>query len=328
MSVAPGVMYHSGDWSVGLSYLFNKNSESVSAEVIGTTETSYYAFLDKGLMYGAYETWDGSGIHLNESGVNGFPVKELSHGAALQLQWNAWYADIEYVRSSGSVGEKETVWFKFPTDRLQSHISYRLAKGKNEHFLRLHLSWSHQLNNEQVLGSETNNGITTTHVYGSNRIFERKAFSIRPEYEFVSPRQEIRAGIEMSSLKRQTTLMYPYVFSETMHQGRAYASGVFHWRAFDLKAGGSFSFGDFTENDQTIETSAEAGDPPYRLTDYYRLQNEYATASQVNVRLGLRYNFRMGIYAELEAGYSHGFNLKYITGSDRWSEGLKIGYYF
>lgn len=73
-------MYHSGDMAIGFSYILGKNSESVKAEVIGTAENSYNAFLDKGLMYGAYEAWDGSGIHLSESGVNGFPIKELSNG--------------------------------------------------------------------------------------------------------------------------------------------------------------------------------------------------------------------------------------------------------
>lgn len=73
-------MYHSGDLAIGFSYMFSKNSESIKAEVIGTTENSYNAFLDKGLMYGAYEAWDGSGIHLSESGINGFPIKELSNG--------------------------------------------------------------------------------------------------------------------------------------------------------------------------------------------------------------------------------------------------------
>lgn len=80
LKVAPSVMYHSGDLAIGFSYMFSKNSESIKAEVIGTTENSYNAFLDKGLMYGAYEAWDGSGIHLSESGINGFPIKELSNG--------------------------------------------------------------------------------------------------------------------------------------------------------------------------------------------------------------------------------------------------------
>ena len=51
-------------------------------------------------MYGAYEAWDGSGIHLSESGVNGFPIKELSNGVAVQLQWKGFYGDAEYTYSS------------------------------------------------------------------------------------------------------------------------------------------------------------------------------------------------------------------------------------
>ncbi len=59
LKVAPGIMYHSDHYAIGFSYIFSKNSESVSAEEIGTTATPYYAFLDKGLMYGAYEAWSG-----------------------------------------------------------------------------------------------------------------------------------------------------------------------------------------------------------------------------------------------------------------------------
>lgn len=130
LKVAPSVMYHSGDLAIGFSYIFSKNSESIKAEVIGTTENSYNAFLDKGLMYGAYEAWDGSGIHLSESGINGFPIKELSNGGALQLQWKGFYGDIEYTYSSGSAGERDAIWFKFPTHRIASHLSYHSNREK------------------------------------------------------------------------------------------------------------------------------------------------------------------------------------------------------
>lgn len=80
MTVAPGFMFHDGDLAVGASALFRKTSESVDAEQVGTAESSYHAFLDKGLMYGNYSVWTGSGLHLEESGVNGFPVKEISFG--------------------------------------------------------------------------------------------------------------------------------------------------------------------------------------------------------------------------------------------------------
>lgn len=328
LKVAPGIMYHSDNYAIGFSYIFKKNSESISAEEIGTSATPYYAFLDKGLMYGAYEAWSGSGIHLGELGSTGFPIKELSHGAALQVQWRELYGDIEYMHSSGTAGERDLIWFKFPTHRITSHLSYRFARGNAEHFLRLNLLWSHQTNNENVLGQETSNGITTTYVYGSNRIFERDIFSANPEYEFISPKGEFCLGVNISSFKSLTTQMYPYIVSQKMIRGRAYLSGVYHVGRFDLKAAGSFSTGDFTEKSRTAATDSEPGDPPYRLTDYYNWQNEYATASQATLDVGLRYNFRQGIYAEVQAGYSHGFNLRYVAGASRWQETVKLGYTF
>ena len=328
LKVAPSVMYHSGDLAIGFSYMFSKNSESVKAEVIGTTENSYNAFLDKGLMYGAYEAWDGSGIHLSESGINGFPIKELSNGGALQLQWKRFYGDIEYTYSSGSAGERDAIWFKFPTHRIASHLSYHFKQGKKEHFLRLNLQWSHLVNNENVINKETVNGITTTYINGSNRIFERDAFSVHPEYEFISPRTEVRLGTHISTFKRLTTQMYPYVASEKMLCTQTYVSSVFHIGKFDLKAAASFAIGNSTEKSRVITTDTEPGDPPYRLTDYYNLQNEYATAPLATLRLGLRYHFNHGIYAEVQGSYTRGFNLHYIDGSSRWNETIKLGYTF
>lgn len=328
LKVAPSVMYHSGDLAIGFSYMFSKNSESVKAEVIGTTENSYNAFLDKGLMYGAYEAWDGSGIHLSESGINGFPIKELSNGGALQLQWKRFYGDIEYTYSSGSAGERDAIWFKFPTHRIASHLSYHFKQGKKEHFLRLNLQWSHLVNNENVINKETVNGITTTYINGFNRIFERDAFSVHPEYEFISPRTEVRLGTHISTFKRLTTQMYPYVASEKMLCTQTYVSSVFHIGKFDLKAAASFAIGNSTEKSRVITTDTEPGDPPYRLTDYYNLQNEYATAPQATLRLGLRYHFNHGIYAEVQGSYTRGFNLHYIDGSSRWNETIKLGYTF
>ena len=113
-----------------------------------------------------------------------------------------------------------------------------------------------------------------------------------------------------------------------MTYGRVYASGVLHAGRFDVKAAASLSIGDFTEKSRTTETTAEPGDPPYRLTDYYHLQNEYATAPRATVNVGLRYHFHRGIYAEIQGGYTHGFNLEYIAGSSRWNETIKLGYTF
>lgn len=91
------------------------------------------------------------------------------------------------------------------------------------------------------------NGITTTHVHGSNRIFEQDVFSANPEYEWISPRTELRLGTNISTFRRLTTQMYPYVVSEKMICSRTYISSVFHLGKLDLKAAASFAIGNFTE---------------------------------------------------------------------------------
>ncbi len=168
----------------------------------------------------------------------------------------------------------------FHTHRITSHLSYHFKQEKKEHFLRLNLQWSHLVNNENVITKETVNGITITHVHGSNRIFEQDVFSVHPEYEWISPRTELRLGTNISTFRRLTTQMYPYVVSEKMLCTQTYVSSVFHMGKLDLKAAASFAIGNFTEKNRTTATDTEPGDPPYRLTDYYNLKNEYATAPQ------------------------------------------------
>ena len=144
----------------------------------------------------------------------------------------------------------------------------------------------------------------------------------------ISPRTELRLGTNISTFRRLTTQMYPYVVSEKMICSQTYISSVFHLGKLDLKAAASFAIGNFTEKNRTTATDTEPGDPPYRLTDYYNLKNEYATAPQATFHLGLRYHFNYGIYAEVQGSYTHGFNLQYIDGSNRWNETIKLGYTF
>ncbi|MCC8020038.1 MAG: hypothetical protein LIO85_09750 [Rikenellaceae bacterium] len=325
MGVSPGVMYHNGDLALGLAYLYRKNTESIDAEEIGTSAGTYYAFLDKGLMYGAYEAWSGSGVHLSESGIDGFPVKETIHGASVQAQWGGLYADIGYRYGRGSVGEKETVWFRFPSHRLTSHIAYRPGSS---HFLRVGIDWTRQVNNESVLGRETENGITITRVYGSNRIFERTELMVAPEYEYHSRRHTFIAGGWLAASERVSTLMYPYVVSQDMKRYGAYARGAVRTGCLEIKAGLSFASGNFSEKSRTVDTTVEPGEIPYHLADYYDWQNEYLTASRIGAEAALRWNIRYGIYWETGAAYTHGFDIKYIEGSHRWSGTLKIGYNF
>ena len=86
MKVTPSLLFSFGERvRLGLSYFYRRVAESLSAEELGISDQSYYAFLDKGLMYGSYDVWTGGASHLKEAGVSGFPVRENFHGLALQL---------------------------------------------------------------------------------------------------------------------------------------------------------------------------------------------------------------------------------------------------
>lgn len=328
MSVAPGVMYHAGVGAAGLAYVYGKNSERISAEQIGQTEASYYAFLDKGLMYGAYEVWSGSGTHLSESGIDGLPVRETTHGVAAQGAWRGFFVEVEYLRGAGKAGEKQTVWFEFPAHRLTGRLAWRFGRGGNLHFLRLTAAWSRQANDENVLGRETSNGVTTTKIYGSNRIFERETRSLNPEYEWTGVRGEFRGGAEIASLERLSSQMSPYLYAQSVVRFRIYASGMVRLGRFDLRAGAEYATGNRTEKSRVTDTEISAGEYPHHLTAYYDLQNEYLTAPRVTAAASVRYNTRWGLYAEAGAVTTHGFDLRHIDGSARWCETLKIGYTF
>ena len=85
LALQPGIQYHRGRFAVALNYILSKNGETVRAEQVGTKVASYDAFLDKGLYYGTGQLWTGSGIHLDEAGVSGFPLSEWLQGGSLQL---------------------------------------------------------------------------------------------------------------------------------------------------------------------------------------------------------------------------------------------------
>lgn len=327
LTVSPGAMWHRGDGAIGVNYLFGKNSESIKAEEVGSAAAAYYAFLDKGLMYGSYEAWTGSGTHLSESGIDGLPVREILHGVALQGSWRNLYADIEYRHGAGVAGEKRTEWFRFPSHRITAHAAYGFGSRERMQHIRLRVEWRRQTNDETVLDKETSNGITNTFVYGQNRIFERETFCVNPEYEWIDARNELRIGAEVESIERLSSQMYPYLFFHSTIRSRVYMSGRAGIGKFEIGLGGWFLTGNATEDSRCVD-DVEAGDTPYHLTEYYDLQNEYLTASRLGLEASVRYKFRCGVYAEAEASYVRGFRLKYIAGANRWCETIKIGYDF
>lgn len=333
LQVVPSVMYTSGVFSAGLSYIFGKSSESIQAEEIGTSAETYYAFLDKGLMYGAYQAWDGSGIHLAEAGVDRFPVREYTNGVAAQIQLGGFYVETEYDITSGTVGEKDYTWFTFPGRKLSASAGYRMKKENAVHIFRFIYGWSLQQSDEYVIDKTTVGGVTTPHTYGSNRVFERRSLNFGPRYKLFSDRLFIDAGLGITTDKRQSTLCYPYSHDETFTILDADITASLTAGKWILGMGLGFTDELTGQTPVIIDPALDNGwSRPYRLKDWYNLDHEWETCRRIGTEAFVKRYFTIGkvdnLFVRADVSLLKGMSPVYIEGSTRLGVFLKLGYEF
>ena len=324
MTVSPGFMYHDGDFAIGANYIFRKTSETVEAKQVGISETSYYAFLDKGLMYGVHNIWTGSGLHLDEDGVKGFPVKDFSNGAAVQVQYKGLFAEVEYLHTSGTIGEKEFIWYLFPGNSVDVRLGYK----HQGHFARLDFGWNAGALDETVLEKVTVGGVTTVIGHGQNRIQTHSGWSLKPEYEYVSEKVEVLASAHVEEHLETASQMYPYVSAQSLMKYGADVRVKTYLGPFDLAVKAGYAGGMMNEESWLTDDATGVQTSPYRLQEWYDRQIEYETASCMNIGLSLRWNFWKGLYAEAEGSWLHGFDLQHIDNPNRYGATLKLGYDF
>ena len=325
MTVAPGFMYHAGDFAIGANYLLRKTSETIEAEQVGIAESSYNAFLDKGLMYGVYSIWTGSGLHLEDAGVKGFPVKDLSHGGAVQMQYKGLFAEAEYLHTSGSIGEKEYIWFLFPGNEVNVRLGY---VHDAKHFARIDFGWRSRTLDETVLEKVTVGGITTVVGHGQNRIQKENGLTFRPEYEYVTEKVEVLAAAKIDISNETVSQMYPYVMAQSLVTYGGDIRVKTYIGAFDLALKAGYAAGKVNEENWLTSEDSGVQTSPYRLQDWYDRQMEYAAASSMSAGLALRWNFWKGLYTEAEGSWQHAFNLKHIPAPNRYGLSLTLGYDF
>ncbi len=329
LSIRPSVSYKIDQVTLGLNYVHARNSETIRVQEVGSTAAAYYAFLDKGLMRGAYETWGGTGVHLDESGIDGFPVRENFNGVAGQIEWRDLYCEFEYLKGGGEVGEKLTYWFEFPSQQYTARLGYKKRVGNKLHLFQVEAQHYSLTNNENVLGSVTENGITTTVIYGSNEIFSTKCLSLNPRYEimFIDGGDVAVGGGYYHTFERATQ-MYPYVDELTTNVYQLYLSGMLPINNFELRAKALCSTGTLNEDSYKSSDSVDVGDSPTHLEEYYNINNEYLTATTLNSMIAVRYNLPRSLYCEVEVANTHAFDIDYIGGNSRWSYTVKAGYKF
>lgn len=337
LELVPSILWDGVDLRLGISGIFSKDSESVQAEQIGSaTAESYYAFLDKGLMYGTYQVWDGNGVHLSESGVDRLPVKQYSYGLALQAELGGYlYGDFEYLRTNGEVGEKGYTWFRFPGSSMAAQLRWTINNPGGVHVIRAKGKWSRQENDESVIDKVTEGGVTTPSEYGSNRIFERRRLSGGPSYNFYGTNgSELQAGLEFIKEKDRSTLMYPYLDLDEVTLMRFDATGKLPLGAFELDGGltagckiGEHSHYIGNDNEELGVVSA-----PYRLQEWFEREQELTDATYLGVSAGLRYNFTIAknyhLYVAAQYSLTHAFGIKLLPGANRHTAQISLGYDF
>ncbi len=332
MSFSPGLTYSvpSDDLTLGANYIYRKTSESIVAEQVGTGESSYYAFLDKGLMYGKYEVWTGSGVHLDEAGVQSFPQQEQFHGMGLQVSsGRSFYAGIEYLHGYGTAGEKQTVWYRFPSHNIGVDLAAVFGWGSRHVYLRQSYDWRYQTNNETVLEKVVSGGVTVTEELGSNRILAREISRGRLEATVVRPGFEYVVAAEAQSVGSTASHMYPFVAdSEVLTYAVSFAPA---WYMDDWDFGGSLGFmsGSVTKDSLSLEVE-DSGvlTAPYRLQDWYERENDYVTASKAEVSAFVRRNLSQGIYIQVDGRFLHALGGGFPDGSSRVSGLLRLGWSF
>jgi len=222
-----GVGYAKGGWFVGLSGMFRRQTEKLTAEEIGNLGITYDAFLNKGNWYGAGGLWTDSGIHLQETGLKYYPIAENTLGAALQAQLNLFRTvtvrnELSARRSKGATGERGIVWNDFGRFAAADRLEMRAVLLSTLNTLRGSVEYSELYNREAVSGRETVNGVTQVMVYGYNRIYTERNLSANAEYEIalgpIAPFTQwsapfakwiLRCGVDFVQKSGISSLMYP-----------------------------------------------------------------------------------------------------------------------
>lgn len=153
--------------------------------------------------------------------------------------------------------------------------------------MRVNLDWQTLRTDENIITTETINGVQTITIHGSTPTFGRKGLDLGGEYEFVAPHTDLRAGVGYSQLNRESTLMYPYVKGQKLHFTKIYASLIRTFGLWELTLAADYRLGGFSECETQFETpGVQPGEYPGQLTAYYDYENEYLTAKRLGRRSG------------------------------------------
>lgn len=316
-----------------LSYVFQKNAETIDAEQVGSaTDKSYFAFLDKGMRYGAYQVWDGDGLHLDEAGVGLFPVREYRNGLVLQIYTFPFSGKMEVFWKRGSVGEKGYTWFRYPGHVFSDEIFGNHRAGAFTGQWRLAIRMEEDQLEESVLEKVSEGGITTPVVHAFNKVSHRKHANLEASYGLSSREgflRLLRATARLTAWEEASYLSYPYEDRLNLTIGTFLLQAGFEAGRFRFDLDALAGWGGKTEKGLG-EVLEEAPVQPFRLQGDWDRKMEYMTAVRCGGNLAATYRFRSvrGLFLKADGSWLHGFNLTLLPGNDRFAATLHLGYGF
>ena len=328
-----GLKLADGRAVLSMSYIFRKTTETIDAEQVGSaTDASYFAFFDKGMRYGAYQVWDGDGIHLDEAGVGLLPVKEYSHGFSIVFLSRPVSNRAELLFKQGSVGEKGYSWFRFPgivfKDRLSGSHEAAAFTGR----WALEFRYDRDRLEESVLEKVSEGGVTTPVVYAFNGVSDRTHLQFGGSYGMHFRQGALRtleAELRYAKWYEASYLFYPYTDRLDLGFGTASLRAGFEAGRFLIDIDALAGLGGKQEKGLG-DVLPEAPLQPYRLQGDWDRKMEYLTATRCGAGLKLTYRVHAvkGLRLTAEGTWQHGFALTVLPGSDRFSGGLRLGYAF
>lgn len=326
MKFSAGAIWHGENRSLGLSYSFAKIAETITAEELGISSGTYIAFIDKGYGFGTRGRWDNSGLHLKESGVSGSPIKEYSHSIAFQMQEkNGTIIEAIAGIDKGQSGEKQKIWYDFGGYRFGLHAAHKWDGPSADNYLKARLDIRTQTNDENVLVEETSGGVTTTHIYGSNRVLSREWVTAGLDCERISHDGEYL--FTRFTYRHETGLAsvhYPFLYGVNIDEVK-FHTGVMKriGKSIEIRFDFILNKGWLKESKRTIELAPRPSKRPDNLYEYQHWIMDYRLNLKRRADLEARYVFKNGIYVGLQAGYL----LSYFNGYSVF-ESIRIGYSF
>lgn len=304
----PGLQWHKGDCAVGASFLFERNTETITAQQIGEAAEPYQAFLDKGLFYGAQAEWQGASLHIDEAGINGFPVREMGYGVAIQGSWKGLYADFSFLHANGKVGEKDGTFFTFPSNRFEGAIAWKMTSDKGtEQIFRLDLSYQGTNLRETILEKTTTGGVLTRTTYGDNLIQKKGVFSIAPSWSAVRAKKfEASASFKYIRNEGLAMQMYPCFDSQILRQVTGTLDGRLILKQWSILGNVCLRKG-WLKDESGVDSTSDgilAKSSLAHNDNAFQTWKLYQARAFASLTLGARYDWKNGLFLQGTVGTS------------------------